>query len=672
MQISFESLEKLANPATKWDDLTFEERSCLLIQAKGTNLNYLEMVEVLERLQYFAQIGNYDIFSNLLSIYLPEQEEKHAQFSGLEFQYDNILITALANNFTDIVDLFEARVNFSEEQLRQAYINGFLYLWPRYACRNIEGTDLYSIFVSGVRKYRLLDSNTQQAVHCFTELTQLAPDVNTPRAFFDEFRELIAQGFKDYPQNCTGLILTLLQTEDRAKFDFVRKVIEELELQKSDEFNAQYQRLEAGIISNLQKINQANGKRRAPGDIVESWGRVFDSYHARFPDVFCVQQYPTASFKLRPYFEYFKLFNLVHTLDRRIFPGLDSMEGNIASQAYKMSVLFQNDFKNGGMSYLRCYIEANGHTNALQGIHDAMNFEIPGIGEQGFADNTDLRWSPQAWSNLILRLGPQVIKYLGIADLIEKAIYSNQIEGVKSLADIRSIEQFLAVVHEAAKDDNYFTMLLISHGIPLRQAHMAEEIWETKRKSKSDLPDVIIDGNDISDPHYDLSDYYMAKVPDDDPRALLLGKLTDCCQYYGGAGSSCVEYGITQENSGFYAIYKKGTQGEYDLYNDSIEGQSWAWISDDKRDLILDSFEPRTRDLGVLCIPFFSAFEQKVKDKFKVKLGNGGQTPDLANIYEISTSPPKLPRNYQGHSDASTQYDLSALKHRKPALAAIG
>jgi len=43
-----------------------------------------------------------------------------------------------------------------------------------------------------------------------------------------------------------------------------------------------------------------------------------------------------------------------------------------------------------------------------------------------------------------------------------------------------------------------------------------------------------------------------------DARGVWLGIITDCCQYLGGAGGSCAEYGHKQTNSGFFIVSKGG------------------------------------------------------------------------------------------------------------------
>lgn len=65
-----------------------------------------------------------------------------------------------------------------------------------------------------------------------------------------------------------------------------------------------------------------------------------------------------------------------------------------------------------------------------------------------------------------------------------------------------------------------------------------------------------------------------------DTTALMLGKLTNCCQRLNGAGESCMFEGIVNPNSGFLVIESAG----------QILAQAWVWESKEGQ-LILDNLE---------------------------------------------------------------------------------
>jgi hypothetical protein len=87
------------------------------------------------------------------------------------------------------------------------------------------------------------------------------------------------------------------------------------------------------------------------------------------------------------------------------------------------------------------------------------------------------------------------------------------------------------------------------------QYHMEERNFNTcleiKIKEKDILPDITIDGASVNYPGY-----YFVKLPIDDPRAFLLGHMTNCSQSIGGFSHSCVVDGLTREKNGFYVLLK--------------------------------------------------------------------------------------------------------------------
>ena len=52
----------------------------------------------------------------------------------------------------------------------------------------------------------------------------------------------------------------------------------------------------------------------------------------------------------------------------------------------------------------------------------------------------------------------------------------------------------------------------------------------------------------------------MSRLKDEifDPMCAVLGNIRNCCQVLGGAGESCVKYGMTRPNSRFITLNYKG------------------------------------------------------------------------------------------------------------------
>lgn len=97
-------------------------------------------------------------------------------------------------------------------------------------------------------------------------------------------------------------------------------------------------------------------------------------------------------------------------------------------------------------------------------------------------------------------------------------------------------------------------------------------LWDLhlNRKNNDIIPNVNIKHNDM----------ILCKLETGDPIALTLGRYTNCCQYYSGIGSSCVEFGLVNENSGFYIV--KNTE-------DTILAQAWVYTY--KNIFIIDNIE---------------------------------------------------------------------------------
>ena len=69
----------------------------------------------------------------------------------------------------------------------------------------------------------------------------------------------------------------------------------------------------------------------------------------------------------------------------------------------------------------------------------------------------------------------------------------------------------------------------------------------------------------------------------DDPRQVMLGYDTDCCQHYDGAGESAMMYGLINPDAGFFVIE--------DTKTGRILAQAETWQDTDGRRLVFDNIE---------------------------------------------------------------------------------
>lgn len=145
-------------------------------------------------------------------------------------------------------------------------------------------------------------------------------------------------------------------------------------------------------------------------------------------------------------------------------------------------------------------------------------------------------------------------------------------------------------------------------------------------KTTDNLPGVKIDGKNLGE---GFEKYYMVKLPAGDPRGLILGKLTNCCQSLGQNGAAVAEHGTKDKNSGFYVIFEKGPKGEMNPEKDKMIAQSFGWLGKDTtkggKTLVLDSWERLGKENDKLMDPFYSAFANAVAEQgiSRVTLGVG-------------------------------------------------
>ena len=84
----------------------------------------------------------------------------------------------------------------------------------------------------------------------------------------------------------------------------------------------------------------------------------------------------------------------------------------------------------------------------------------------------------------------------------------------------------------------------------------------------------------------DLGDYKAYIMDADDPRQVMIGYDTDCCQHYGGAGETAMMYGLANPDAGFFVIEDKDTG--------KIMAQAEVWERTTKsgnKQLVFDNIE---------------------------------------------------------------------------------
>jgi len=172
------------------------------------------------------------------------------------------------------------------------------------------------------------------------------------------------------------------------------------------------------------------------------------------------------------------------------------------------------------------------------------------------------------------------------------------------------------------------------------------------------------------------------KLPVDDPRAYVLGHMTNCCQSIGGHSEACVIDGVTRENNGFYVLLKAkrasekklsplDENGKINYIHFDIVGQGYAWITE-QHNLTFDSWENLTpKQDDEIIIIFLKKFAQQIthaKDStfLRVTIGRGGKHRGSFVKNETSLHGTYIRRKTYGDSYRQGEIYCNAEKEESP------
>jgi len=319
----------------------------------------------------------------------------------------------------------------------------------------------------------------------------------------------------------------------------------------------------------------------------------------------------------------------------------------VAVHAYKILVLFACKNTKNPFSSIQRFIRQFNYSSASHPVHDALIREIP-IHDP----KTDLSF----WRQIIGKHGPKAVGYFQIAPEINKYLGKSPatFEEIKSTALKLRYQRYDESV-ELAELCHYY--------------HVSEDIYnrclEIKPllKKKDTLPDVMIDGSEVGHPGY-----FLVKLPHSDPRAYIIGHITQCCMYVGGGAQTVIYDALTKESCGIYVLLKANnakylskpllTQSNPDSpsainYTDyTIVGCGYAWLSI-QGNLTFDSWEnvmPESENpVIVALLKKFSEIATQQTTIERVTIGTGGRTPkefSLRTYTEIIQEGSPYPDSY--------------------------
>ena len=388
-----------------------------------------------------------------------------------------------------------------------------------------------------------------------------------------------------------------------------------------------------------------------------------------------------------------------HSLYQKLLPlcqlaYIEERNGNPEEHASKLALIF--DSEQDVLNYLIDFPKGN-PVNYL--VHDACLFGLPQVDRCDFT-----QWKKLAVTQSNM-LNPRFRELLPHAEAIERvnSLATKKRKWDKPLiAKEDELKQLLRLLKkekstEKLKELNqkkfslYLELAALAKGIPLRQAsflmlrsfyeyykihsdpkhqilveHGLDEqsialFYRLQRTNDDAIPAITIRGSDIG-----YSGVYLTKlnVLDDKGAALAacLGKLTQCCQFLGGAGEIAVRHGIESPNGGFYVLFQ-GDENNPSL-DDRILAQTWVWRSTEGN-LCFDSVEVAPNQNLDWVPNMYRYLAMSLCYDKRIQRVNLGEFSGLSygTGFENSHWPIRAPRlspiDHQRYSDANSQLALA-------------
>ena len=134
------------------------------------------------------------------------------------------------------------------------------------------------------------------------------------------------------------------------------------------------------------------------------------------------------------------------------------------------------------------------------------------------------------------------------------------------------------IYENVGEDELEIAKLASNCGYSQEQFEQVQEIFnEQKKRAQSSIPQI--------EKKDEKTGYTYKVLRLDDPTAIFVGELTDCCQALGNAGESCMRHSVTSLNGRILVVQDK--EGK-------ILSQSWIWRN--KNTICLDNIEAVQKD----------------------------------------------------------------------------
>ena len=322
--------------------------------------------------------------------------------------------------------------------------------------------------------------------------------------------------------------------------------------------------------------------------------------------------------------------------------------GGAEQIAYRYAVMFPNAQE--AERYIEQAVRRARPDGRKTPFAEASDFVIPGRGV----------WTVAHWRGLLARHGRAVARLVVVAPQIEEYCAEHGMPLPRNTEEAMDVARF--VVYKDAEKNPEFARLSLEYGLSQELFLRGLGILQ-RAKSEDALPVVTIDGADIGKPNY-----YMQKLPANDPRGLVLGHITNNCQTLGNNGEYAAIDGMTKPDSGFY-VWRQKTKGRM-TPDDRIVAQSWAWLAPSREGLrlVFDSYERLSPVYNHLARPFLEQYAHDTTSRgplAAIFLGAGGGTPPDLGLKEAA-APVPAPASGPPRPDSARQYAIAPVNHRKP------
>ncbi|MHB1947780.1 MAG: ankyrin repeat domain-containing protein [Gammaproteobacteria bacterium] len=436
--------------------------------------------------------------------------------------------------------------------------------------------------------------------HSFTELYDY---VCGDRAAPDTFK----QRSKTSPENKIKKFFfeekkPLIKNEDRNRFIQALKKLHSFNLEKQ--------------LTQDQPILDEKANYDFPDEksIQSNFDELENQYHFFNPE-----ERETALAKFR---EYFILSKLIAD-----FIEFNNTEGDKRAylHAYKLLVVFGDlGGKNLFEDFDKYVIEHNLRKNETS-LQTALLHSLPN-------NNPDQPIDLPQWQRLIRQAGPRSFHLFRRAAEIEAKLK----RAPKDLKEALKISK--SIKYKNADIDPELSDLCMLYDLDETIFERCLELKKQQKKSDN-LPNTVIDGSIIKKPGY-----YLVKLPPNDPRAFILGYITNCCQSIGRDSEQCVIDGITRANNGFYLLLKENKKqrkskdkkqpihpdGSINYKDFKIVGQSYGWLSEDDN-FTFDSWENLHKADDPVITALLRIFGKEIIQKhpsiLRVTIGINRKTP---------------------------------------------